>query len=187
MVQLEHPTKSKRHHFNIEYDFVIRQAKSACMNLLARSPFWLPGGNLQTIWSAKLAKRFVEAAPVWRRERWTTPDADFVDVDFLQAQSKPNAPLLVLFHGLEGSSASHYAQAMAHVCKNAGVALAVPHFRGCSGDLNRAPRAYHSGDWEEIDWMLRRFAGFNTQIYAVGVSLGGNALMRWAGEHQLAA
>ena len=64
-----------------------------------------------------------------------------------------------------------------------GAAFAVAHFRGCSGDLNRGPRAYHSGDFQEIDWILRRFRSVHAgPVVAVGVSLGGNALMRWAGE-----
>jgi predicted alpha/beta-fold hydrolase len=64
-----------------------------------------------------------------------------------------------------------------------GWACAVPHFRGCSGEINHAPRAYHSGDFEEIDWILRRFkAQHHGPLVAVGISLGGNALMRWAGE-----
>jgi predicted alpha/beta-fold hydrolase len=119
--------------------------------------------------------------PRWRRERWATPDADFIEVDFQDAPA--GAPLLVLFHGLEGSSASHYARAFAHWAAAAGVALAVPHFRGCSGPLNLGPRAYHSGDFEEIGWILGRLrlrsAG---PLQAVGISLGGNALLRWAQE-----
>ncbi|NMM08591.1 MAG: alpha/beta fold hydrolase [Polaromonas sp.] len=92
-------------------------------------------------------------------------------------------PLLVVFHGLEGSSASHYAEAFADVARSRGWACAVPHFRGCSGELNLAPRAYHSGDFAEIDWILRRFAARHTgPVLAVGISLGGNALMRWAAE-----
>ena len=172
-----------------------------------RAPWWLPGGNLQTIWAARLARRFVGPGPAFRRERWTTPDQDFVDVDFtneavahhassatpphaaglpLQARlgvARSERPLLVVFHGLEGSSASHYAEALADVAAARGWVCAVPHFRGCSGELNKAPRAYHSGDFEEIDWLLRRFrASHNGPIVAVGISLGGNALMRWAGE-----
>ena len=184
-----------------------------------RAPWWLPGGNLQTIWAALRARRYADMAPVFRRERWTTPDGDFVDVDQLhcaptlpalrgslppegalrlrpgEAGSAAPAggevapvlavrrPLLVLFHGLEGSSSSHYAQAFADVASRRGWACAVPHFRGCSGELNLAPRAYHSGDFAEIDWILRRFAAeHHGPVVAVGVSLGGNALMRWAGE-----
>jgi predicted alpha/beta-fold hydrolase len=144
-----------------------------------RAPRWLPGGQLQTIWPALFARR---ARPRWRRQRWDTPDGDFIDVDRIDAAAA-DAPLLVLFHGLEGSSRSHYAAALAQACGDAGWSLALPHFRGCSGELNRAPRAYHSGDWAEIDWMLRRLrAAQRGPMFAAGVSLGGNALLRWAQE-----
>lgn len=151
------------------------------------APWWLPGGNAQTIWSAKCARPTGGARPQFQRERWSTPDGDFVDVDFLQGAHSQNAkvPLLVLFHGLEGSSQSAYAQAFADVAAERGWRFAVPHFRGCSGEMNLTPRAYHSGDFEEIDWLLARFgqlrASSNVPLYAAGVSLGGNALARWAG------
>jgi predicted alpha/beta-fold hydrolase len=95
--------------------------------------------------------------------------------------------LLVLFHGLEGSSSSHYAEAFADWAVQNKCDLAIPHFRGCSGTLNTAPRAYHSGDHAEIDFFLRKFkqqadAAQRPGLVAAGVSLGGNALMRWAGE-----
>ncbi len=153
-----------------------------------RSPWWLPGGHLQTIWPALYAKRFSNAPVEWRRERWTTPDQDFVDVDFCEAAASDSAkPLLVLFHGLEGSSSSHYAEAFADWAVQNKCDLAIPHFRGCSGSLNTAPRAYHSGDHAEIDFFLRKFkqqadAAQRPGLVAAGVSLGGNALMRWAGE-----
>lgn len=149
-----------------------------------RAPRWLPGGNLQTIWAARAASRHAGAAPRWVRSRWSTPDGDFIDVDRAAHASAPDAPLLVLFHGLEGSSASHYAVAFADFAAAHGLAFAVPHFRGCSGELNHAPRAYHSGDFEEVDWVLKRFAAETPArpLLAVGVSLGGNALLRWAGE-----
>lgn len=152
------------------------------------APRWLPGGNLQTIWPALYARRFVGPAPNYRRERWTTPDGDFIDVDFADAPPGAGAqPLLVLFHGLEGSSRSHYAEAFAAFARERGMAFAVPHFRGCSGEMNLAPRAYHSGDYEEIDWILRRIREQHARqgggpVLAVGVSLGGNALLRWASE-----
>src|SRR3569623_3113993 len=147
-----------------------------------RAPWWLPGGNLQTSWAALAARRVSGAQPQYRRERWDTPDGDFVDVDWLVAPARGDT-LLVMFHGLAGSSRSHYAEAFADFCAQRGNAFAIPHFRGCSGELNRAPRAYHSGDHEEIGWMLARFREHRAgRIVAVGVSLGGNALMRWAGE-----
>lgn len=89
----------------------------------------------------------------------------------------------MLFHGLEGSSRSHYAQAFAAYALEHGWHFAIPHFRGCGGEINLGPRAYHSGDHEEIEWILRRMRQAHGQpVMAVGVSLGGNALMRWAGE-----
>jgi len=148
-----------------------------------RAPPWLPGGNLQTIWAATRSRRHLGTPPQFSRERWTTPDGDLIDVDHLQTAAAADAPRLVLFHGLEGSSASQYAQAFAGVAQLRGWNYCVPHFRGCSGELNLAPRAYHSGDFEEIGWILRRLrAGFAQPLLAVGISLGGNALLRWAQE-----
>ena len=93
-----------------------------------------------------------------------------------------------MFHGLEGSSQSHYARAFARYAQENNIHFCVPHFRGCSGELNLAPRAYHSGDFEEIDWILRRLkTEYAGDVYAIGISLGGNALMRWAGEMGAAA
>lgn len=143
-----------------------------------RAPFWLPGGHLQTIYPALCLRRPPLAL---RRERWDSPDGDFIDVDFLDGQ--PAQPSVLLFHGLEGSSRSHYAQALLAALAARGWSGAVAHFRGCSGELNRAPRFYHSGDAREIDWIVRRLrprvAG---RLYVAGVSLGGNALLRWLGE-----
>lgn len=154
-----------------------------------RAPPWLGGagavgGNAQTIWPALLARQRPGTAAPWRRERWVTPDGDFVDVDWSTGATPPRAPLLALFHGLEGSSASHYAHAFAAVAAGLGWRFALPHFRGCSGEPNLAPRAYHSGDFEEVGWMLERLraAQPDAPLVAVGVSLGGNALLRWAEE-----
>jgi hypothetical protein len=150
------------------------------------APFWLPGGNLQTIWAALWARRARGPRPAFQRERWDTPDGDFIDVDWLQPDR--GETLLVLFHGLEGSTRSHYAQGFAVYARDHGLRFALPHFRGCSGEPNRRPRAYHSGDHEEIDWILRRMRAQHAgTIVAVGISLGGNALLRWAGEQGEAA
>ena len=151
-----------------------------------RAPRWLPGGHAQTIWPVLFSRRFDGPPPLFRRERWSTPDGDFVDVDW-QGEAL-DVPLLVLFHGLEGSSSSHYAQAFAGEARRRGWRFAVPHFRGCSGEINLAPRAYHSGDHEEVGWMLARFrASHAGPVVAVGVSLGGNALLRFAEETGAAA
>ncbi|MFT3778270.1 MAG: alpha/beta fold hydrolase [Ottowia sp.] len=168
---------------------------------------------MQTIWPALRSRWAGGPRMAYRRERWDTPDGDFIDVDWLagaesaagappgaagllqgasvlpggrepRAAGSVGAPLLVLFHGLEGDSRSHYAEAFAAWARAHGLGFAVPHFRGCSGEINRAPRAYHCGDFEEIDWILRRFAerSAGSPVLVVGVSLGGNALLRWAGE-----
>ena len=161
------------------------------------APTWLPGGNLQTIWPAMVSARSLadpakSPASSYQRVRLTTPDDDFIDVDYSTTRSPESKhpakqPLLVLFHGLEGSSSSYYALAFAKVAQQRGWAYAVPHFRGCSGEINRAPRAYHSGDFEEIGWMLAKLKAAHVlagggALLAVGISLGGNALMRWAQE-----
>ena len=148
-----------------------------------RAPWWLPGGHAQTIWPALCARAHLGTRPRYRREIWLTPDQDHIAVDFSEPPAPASAPLLVLFHGLEGSSQSHYALALADWCRHQGWAMVVPHFRGCGGIDNLAPRAYHSGDHAEIDWILQRLAQQHPGLrVAVGVSLGGNALLRWAGE-----
>ena len=136
-----------------------------------RAPWWLPGGHLQTIFAA------LAPAPriAFRRERWDTPDGDFIDLDWA---GPDDGPLIALFHGLEGSSSSPYARAIAVQALAMGWRCVVPHFRGCSGELNRLPRAYHSGDSAELDWILQRLDA----RYAVGISLGGNALLKLLGE-----
>jgi len=149
------------------------------------SPRWLPGGHLQTIYPALWIPR---PEVSFRRERWVTPDDDFIDIDFVDG--KPGQPMVVLFHGLEGSSDSHYARALMAAIQARGWSGAIPHFRGCSGELNQAPRFYHSGDAQEIDWILRRIQSQHRTLhgdadfFAAGVSLGGNALLRWLGESQ---
>ncbi len=136
--------------------------------------------HLHTIYAA-LRGRLL-AAPPLRRVRWDTPDGDFIDVDFVDGPRE--APLVVLFHGLEGGSGSHYAKSFARVAQARGWRLALPHFRGCSGEINRLPRAYHSGDSDEIAWVLermRREHALGGLLYVVGISLGGNALLKWLG------
>jgi predicted alpha/beta-fold hydrolase len=148
------------------------------------APKWLPGGHAQTLYPLLIKP----AAPRYRRERWETPDNDFIDLDWneVPGHCPVNAPrpLLVLFHGLEGSSHSHYARALMNALSAIGWDGVVVHFRGCSGEPNRLPRAYHSGDSDEIDWILRRLKALhpNRPLHAAGVSLGGNALLKWLGE-----
>lgn len=148
------------------------------------APKWLPGGNAQTIYPY-----FMRQTPLfaYRRVRWELDDGDFVDVDWLDGNT--DAPLVVIFHGLEGGSSSHYILSIKRILQQYGWHSVVIHFRGCSGSPNRLARAYHAGDSAEIDWMVKRIVQETRQtnndaqpVYAIGVSLGGNALLKWLGE-----
>ena len=151
-----------------------------------RAPAWLPGGHAQTIYASRLRALL----PPLRRERVDTHDGDFWDFDWLDAP-QAGAPLVVLFHGLEGGIASHYARALMRSLAARGWGGVVPHFRGCGGEANRVPRAYHSGDYEEVAALLaavRARIAPARPVFAVGVSLGGSALLNWLGrvEHRAA-
>ncbi|HEV8585255.1 MAG TPA: alpha/beta fold hydrolase, partial [Methylomirabilota bacterium] len=117
-----------------------------------------------------------------RRERVPTPDGDFVDLDWLDGP--PDAPFLFVLHGLEGSCESHYVRgllALAHARGWGGLAL---NFRSCSGEPNRLPRFYHSGDTDDLDLVVRLVGERlpNARVGLVGISLGGNVLLKWLGE-----
>ncbi|MDR3096641.1 MAG: alpha/beta hydrolase [Paraburkholderia sp.] len=169
-----------------------------------RAPFWLPGAHIQTIVPALFSRL---PLPAYRRERWDTPDGDFIELDWIDAPGRvpgsaqpgtaPNAPshassntsahapLFVLFHGLEGSSGSHYARAFAAAAHARGWHAVIPHFRSCSGPMNLMPRFYHLADAAEVDWVLRRLAARHAgPIVAAGVSLGGNVLLHWLAQQR---
>ena len=146
-----------------------------------RSPAWLPGGHMQTIWPYLLPRTSV----AFRRERVNVPDGDFWDFDWVDApDATDDTPLVALLHGLEGSSDSHYARALMVAVKAQGWRGVIPHFRGCSGELNRLPRAYHSGDHVEAQAIfdgIKARVPATTPIYVVGVSVGGSVLINWLG------
>jgi predicted alpha/beta-fold hydrolase len=148
-----------------------------------RPASWLPSAHLQTIYAAIAAPC---RALALRRERWETPDGDFIDLDWHEPADPDltEAPLVVLFHGLEGSARSHYARALIHAALRRRWDAVIVHFRGCSGELNRLARAYHSGDSAEVDWIVRRLKAQRPAkpLVALGVSLGGNVLLKWLGE-----
>lgn len=149
-----------------------------------KRPWWLPSGHLQSIYAQWLRRPKID----YRRERLELADGDFIDLDWADAVDDTHA-LLVFFHGLEGSSNSQYCLNTMAAANARGWTGVVAHFRGCSGELNRLPRSYHSGDSEHCDVVLRELrARFPSRaIYAVGVSLGGNALTKWCGELGAAA
>ncbi len=117
-----------------------------------------------------------------RRERLETPDGDFVDVDWLDGPA--GSPLLLILHGLEGSSGSHYVAGLMSEARAREWRAVALNFRSCSGELNRLPRFYHSGQTDDLDWMIRGLIARERSIRlgAVGVSLGGNVLLKWLGE-----
>lgn len=119
-----------------------------------------------------------------RRERLATRDGDFVDLDWLQAPVAPRAPILLILHGLEGSARSHYALGLLAAAAERGWRAVTLNFRSCSGEPNRLPRFYHSGDTADLDDVVRVIAARepDARLGAVGVSLGGNVLLKWLGE-----
>jgi hypothetical protein len=114
--------------------------------------------------------------------RWMTP-ADRGHLETINQQTGIKA--LVLMHGLEGSSKSRYVQSIAQHIRARGWVVVIAHFRGCSGFPNRLARAYHSGDSEEIAFILESVRKSVPQAiwHAAGVSLGGNALLKYLGEY----
>lgn len=141
--------------------------------------WWCPGPHAQTLW-ARMVRRAPEV-PFWR-ERLELPDGDFIDLDWTE---QGRGPIVIVLHGLEGSSRSPYVRGIMHAIAQRGWRGVVMHFRGCSGEPNRLPRSYHSGDTGDlvflIDALLRREP--RTPLAAVGYSLGGNVLLRWLGKH----
>lgn len=155
------------------------------------APVWLTNPHAQTIYASVLAPT---PKVRFRREHWETPDADFVELDWMIGRqgtndaASANVPLIILFHGLEGSSRSHYARTFMHAADRRGWRGVVVHFRGCGGRPNRLARAYHSGDSAEMAWILERFrASYPNPLCVVAVSLGGNVLLKWLGERGTAA
>ncbi|HEU5324175.1 MAG TPA: alpha/beta fold hydrolase [Methylomirabilota bacterium] len=118
-----------------------------------------------------------------------TADGDFVDLDWLAAPAPPGAPLLLVLHGLEGSARSHYAAGLLGCARAAGWRAVVLNFRSCSGELNRRPRFYHSGETGDLDEVVACLVGREPRVRlgAVGVSLGANVLLKWLGERGGAA
>ena len=146
------------------------------------APKWLPGAHLQTVVPARL---FPRPEVSYRRELIDMPDGDFMIFDWVRPEPESlTAPVLVHFHGLEGDSHSHYAEALMSTCAERGWRGVVAHFRGCGGIPNRLPRAYFAGDSADCDWVMRtvhkRYV--NAPIYAVGVSLGGNYISKYLGD-----
>ena len=125
-----------------------------------------------------------------RRERFCTPDGDFLDVDFGRpASGAPARPIVILLHGLEGCSDSGYMKEAARWCETVGLQAAALNFRGRSGAPNRRARAYHAGETGDLGFLIAALRGRlpDTPVSAIGFSLGGNVLLKYLGEQGRAA
>lgn len=140
--------------------------------------WWLRNRHAQTIWPSLFRKR-PKLSLI--RERLELPDGDFLDLDWTETNA---GPIVLLLHGLEGNDESHYAKSLLKHLSQLGLQAVIMYFRGCNGEMNRLPRAYHSGETGDVDYvvsqLIARFPG--RPIYAMGVSLGGNVLLKWLGE-----
>ena len=139
-------------------------------------PRALRNGHLQTILSAILRWR---ASAVYERERLELPDGDFLDLDWL---TSGNDRLSILSHGLEGSSCDVTMRAMAAALHRAGWDVLAWNYRGCSGEMNRLPRLYHSGETTDLGTVVEHAAKRFPIVSLVGLSLGGNLVLKYLGE-----
>lgn len=146
---------------------------------------WLPGAHAMTVF-ASLAR--VYPRPRARRERWELPDGDFLDVDRYAPSTRRSkvghSAVLVVCHGLEGSSRAPYVRGLAAVALARGLSVVAMNFRGCSGEPNRLARFYHSGDTGDLDHVVSRLARERPgrPIVLCGFSLGGNVVVKYVGE-----
>ena len=141
--------------------------------------WWLNNAHLQTLYPALMRK--TPPPTGLRRERLITPDNDFIDIDWC---GDGNQPLIILLHGLTGSSQSGYIKGLQIALFTQGFRSVALNFRGCSGEYNHSARCYHSGETEDIHFLYQtlRQREPDTPFAAVGFSLGGNVLLKWLGE-----
>ncbi|MFC0268402.1 hydrolase [Kushneria aurantia] len=146
-----------------------------------RPPPGLTHRHVQTLLPLLLPR-----APLqFETELLALPDGDEVELCWANgAPEDARAPIMVLFHGLEGSVYSPYARALSKMAIERGWRTVVMHFRGCGRVPNRMARSYHAGDTADGWWLLstlgRRYP--NAHKVAVGVSLGANMLLKLASE-----
>lgn len=152
--------------------------------LIQKSAFkpawWLPGPHAQTIWSSIFRRKSTLQR---RRERFTLRDGDFVDLDWVDPAGGSQVTVMIL-HGLTGSSDSNYAWGLQAALRDRGWRSVVLNFRGCSGEPNRLPRAYHSGETGDVGEVFSFIHDRSPEhtFATVGYSLGGNVLLKWLGE-----
>jgi uncharacterized protein len=145
-----------------------------------RAPRWLRGRHAQTVWGSVF--RLPILLPL-SHERWELPDGDFIDVDRLDAAT-PDAPVVVVCHGLEGSSKAGYVRGLLRDLRAHGIGAVAINFRGCSGEPNRLPRFYHSGDTGDLAFVVEKLRAERPgrALGLAGFSLGGNVVAKYLGE-----
>ncbi len=147
--------------------------------------WWLPNTHLQTLWST-----FFRRTPKLKLNNLsiTLNDGDFIDLGVTQniTGQTNNRPLVLILHGLEGSLSSPYAKPLIKTLEDAGYGIYFMHFRGCSGEPNTLPRSYHSGETEDLQFIVDYLTQkHQRKLHAIiGFSLGGNVLLKWLGEQQ---
>lgn len=148
------------------------------------APLWARNPHTQTVLGASIDRIGRE---VLTRERVTLPDGDFLDLDWLRPPPA-EGPILLILHGLEGSSRSPYIARLLRMCRDAQWNAVVMHFRGCSGEPNRLARGYHGGETMDLQVVIDLLAcRYNQGLCAVGYSLGGSVLLKWLGERRAEA
>ena len=143
-----------------------------------KPPFILFHAHLETIFPSLIRS---VALPPYVRERITTTDNDFLDIDWLTGKSER---LVIISHGLEGNTQRAYVKGMAKAFFNQGFDVLAWNYRGCSEEINRQLRFYHSGATDDLDAVVQHVLKNSpyTQIFLVGFSLGGNLTLKYLGE-----
>lgn len=148
--------------------------------LIFKPAWWLPNGHLQTLWA-----RFTRVSEdiIGQEERLELPDGDFLDLNWVGSNT---GPIIIVLHGLAGDIHSPYAQGMLHAIDQQQWRGLFVHFRGASGTPNRLPRFYHSGETDDLSYVINelRRREPNTPVAIVAYSLGANILLRWLAKYQ---
>tara|TARA_B100000767_G_scaffold267475_1_gene286249 strand:- start:48 stop:998 length:951 start_codon:yes stop_codon:yes gene_type:complete len=141
-----------------------------------KPPFPFKNRHFNTIYSSLLRKK---KSLTFQRKRIETPDNDFLDIDLIENKSKK---IVLLCHGLEGSSSSKYIIATAALLSENGYAVAAMNYRFCSGEINRQLITYHSGRTDDLQTVITKLLPDYDEIYLVGFSLGGNLVLKYNGD-----
>lgn len=138
---------------------------------------WLPNGHFQSIFASLCMP---VKLPAYRREIIDLPDGDIIAADWVDGEK--GAPLVVLVHGMEGSSESRYARLLMNACSDRGWIGVVLHMRSCGGLINRHKEFYHAGFYKDIQYFIDEHLparGHEEKVYLLGVSLGGSQIAHY--------